>query len=409
MVKLKYFYNVSRTFWKMDGTPFIPNDPPVGFPTHLLSVFFLITAIFRNNVAFLVFFNERREFLMLDQSLIDAVRELQLQIPIDQIDWQRLCQNFLKNFSTLPFYLNQRIQKIDWNNVIFLRRTLLIRLEDRKQVPAKYMENFGEMWCEKSRRTEHHIKCQIRGTPEEVIIPISAIVNHIPSKKDVSEYDEKLAQQKAKEKAARDAEEAKQQSEAYKAQMKERGKIVSFPQIQRHYPLFSDASMKALFILCKRFQIALERTYQFNLIIFRLICLGDQSLYSPPEIVEEDQKDFEAFMEIYMNQFVGRGIVSNTIRFQLSTLPDHLRGIFEIDCLRNKNYSPTQADVNSLLEKGDKFFPIFSATISENALALPDTYWKQREFGIEFRSQKSEFPTLHYLFTNREIFDDLVQ
>ena len=373
----------------------IPTDPPAGFPTHLLSVFFLITAIFRNNVAFLVFFNERREWLMLDQILIDAVRELQLRIPIDQIDWQRLCQHFLTNFTTLPFYLNQGIQEINWNDVIFVRRNLLIRLEDGRQVPAKYIENFGEMWCEQSGRNEHHIRCQIRGTDEVVIIPISAIVNHILSKKDVSQYDENLAKQKAKEKAARDTEEAKQQSEAYKAQMKERGKIVSFPQIQRNYPLLSEVSMKVLFLLCKRFGIALDFTYQFNLLVRRLVCIGDQSNFQ--ELAEEDQEAFMAFMERYMNQFVGRVIVSNTIRFQKSNLADKLRGLFEIHCLRNKIYSPTQADVDSFLSKGDEFFAKFAATISENELALPDTYWTQAEFGV-LTKQKKGYGMLQFLF-----------
>ena len=346
---------------------------------------------------------------MLEQYIIDAVKELLLHIPIDQINWQQICQHFLTNFTTLPFYLNGGIQEIDWNNVIFLRRTLLIRLENGREVLAKYVENFGEIPCEHSGIIELYIKCQIRATDEEVIIPISAIVNHIPSKKDVLEYDEKLAQQKAKEKADRDAEESKQQFEAYNAQMKESGKIVSFPAIQKRYPLLSKVSMKVLFLLCKRFGIALDRTYEFNLIIFRLICLGDQSIYSPPELAEEYQKDFETFMEIYMNQFVGRGIVSITIRFQKSTLPDHLRGLFEINCHRNQNYSPTQTDVDFLLEKGDEFFAKFAATISENALALPDIYWNQQEFGVECMKQKSVFPTLHYLYRTREIFDDLVR
>jgi hypothetical protein len=375
----------------------IPTDPPVGFPIHLLSVFFLITAIFRNNVAFLVFFNERREWLMLDQSLIGAVRELQLRIQIDQIDWQRLCQHFLTNFTTLPFYLNQRIQEIDWNNVIFLKRTLLIRLEDGRQVLAKYVENFGEMWCEHTIKNEHHIRCQIRGTDEEVIISISAIVNHIPSKKDVSQYDKKIAQEKAKEKAARDAEEAKQQSEAYKAKMRKQGEIVSFPQIQRNYPLFSEVSMKVLFLLCKRFGIALEFTYRFNLIVRRLVCLGDQSIYSPPELAEEDQEAFMAFRERYVNQFVGRVIVSNTIRFQQSNLPDKLRGLFEIHCHRSQNNSPTQADVDSFILKSDEFFAKFAATILENALALPDTYWTQPEFDV-LTKQKKSYPMCQFLF-----------
>lgn len=346
----------------------IPTDPPAGLPNHLLPVFYLITAIFSNIVAFLVFFNGRREWLMLDESLIDAVRELQLRIPIDQIDWQRLCQHFLTNFTTLPFYLNQGIQEIDWNNVIFLRRTLLIRLEDGREVLAKYIENFGEMKCEKTGRTEHYIRCQIRGTPEVDVIPISAILNHMPSRKDIINYDEK------------------QQSDAYNAQMRKRGEIVSFPQIQRNYPLFSEVSMKILFFLCKRFGIALDFTYQFNLLVRRLVCLGDQSNFQ--ELAEEDQEAFMAFMERYMNQFVGRVIVSNTIRFQQSNLADKLRGLFEIHCHRNQNYSPTQADVDSFLSKGDEFFAKFAATISENALALPDTYWTQAEFGVLTKKKK---------------------
>jgi len=373
----------------------IPTDPPAGFPSHLLSVFFLITGIFGNNVAFLVFFNGRREWLMLDHRLIDAVKNLQRQIPIDQIEWQRLCQHFLTNFTTLPFHLPQRIQEIEWSNVIFVKRNLQIHLADGRQVPAKYIENFGEMWCEQSGKNEHHIRCQIRGTPEEVIIPISAIVTHILSKKDVSQYDENLAQKKAEEKAVRDAEEAKQHSEAYKTQMRERGEIVGFPKIQRNYPLFSEVSMKVLFLLCKRFGIALDFSYKFNLLVRRLVCLVDQSEFQ--ELVEEDQKAFIAFMEKYMDQFVGRVIVSKTVRFQQSNLPDHLRGLFEIHCLQIENHSPTQTDVDSFLEKGDESFSTIAASISENALALPDTFWTQPEFGV-LTKQKKGYPMFQFLF-----------
>jgi hypothetical protein len=89
-----------------------------------------------------------------------------------------------------------------------------------------------------------------------------------------------------------------------------------------------------------------------------------------------------------MNQFVGRVIVSNTIRFQQSTLSDHLRGIFEIQCLQIENYSPTQTDVDSFLSNGDEFFSKFAATISEKALALPNTFWTQAEFGVLTKQKK---------------------
>lgn len=402
----------------MDGI--IPTDPPASLLAYLLPMFFLITALFRNNVAFLVFCDGRLEWLMLDQRMIDAVRELQLQIPIDQIDWHQLCVYFLSQFQQLPFYLLQRIQRIDWNNVIFLRRTLLIHLEDGREVLAKYVENFGEMWCENSRRNEHHIRCQIRGTSEEVIIPISAIVKHMISEKEKNEYDEKLAQEKAKEKATRDAEEAKQHSEAYKAQMMERGKICAFPKIQRNYPLFTPEFMLILFFICKKNGIEIGFGYRFNLIVRRLVCFvrrseskHDQPTSPSPsqnlpeeynkalkdfmdkctsQFPEEDIKAFEAFVEKYMTQFVGRVIRSRTIRFQLfiapkeSRIPEYLHRVFEYHCHLTKNYSPTQADVDAFLKKGEEYFTRLAeemTTRSENPLTLSDEYWKNwKEFDV---------------------------
>ena len=387
----------------------IPTDPPVGFPTHLLPMFFLITGIFRNNVAFLVLFNGRLEWLMLDERLIDYVRELQLQNPIDQINWQRLCDYFLTIFTNLPFDLNQgitEIEWIDWDNVIFLRRTLLISLKDGREVLAKYIENFGEMDCEKSGRREHHIKCQIRGTDEEDIIPISAILQHMISKKDKNEYDEKLAQQKANEKAARDAEEARKYSEDYKAQMSERGEIVSFPGMQRYYPLFTPEFMIILFLLCKRFEIKIGFGYRFNLIVDRLRYFVGNSDFLPQ--LEEDKDAFEAFVEKYMTQIVGRVIRSRTIRFQLfiapkeSRIPEYLHRVFEYHCHLTKNYSPTQADVNAFLRKGDEYFTSLAqemAERSESPLELSDEYWTNwKEFGILTMLTKSCYPMCEVIF-----------
>jgi hypothetical protein len=368
----------------------IPTDPPAGLLDYLLPVFFLITALFRNNVAFLVFYDGRLEWLMLDQRMIDAVTNFRLQNPIDQINWHRLCQHFLKNYAKLPFDLHQRIQRIDWNNVIFFRRTMQVRLVDGRIVYARYIENFGEMHCDRTGIYEYHIKCQIRGADEEAVIPISAIMNHMPSRKVVDEYLKKLAQQQV-------VEQAKQHSEDYKAQMRERGNIVEFPKMQRNYPLFSEVSMKVLFLLCKRFGIELGFTRLFNRIVRQIRDLGDQSRFPSVELSEADQKDFEAFMKKYMKHFVGRVIVSNTIRFQKSNLPDNLRGLFEIHCYQNQNYSPTQTDVDSFLEKGDEFFTKFAATTSENAMALPDEYWMNPEFGV-FTKKKKGYPMCEFLF-----------
>lgn len=342
----------------------IPNEPTPGLQGKYLQIFFLITSILRNNFDFVVFNDGRFEWLMLDQNPIVSIERLKRRIRIDQIDWNILCMDFFENYKRLPFLVDQSIKEIDWNNVIFLRRTLMIRLEDGRHVLAKYVEKIG-----------HQIKCIVRETNEEIIIPLSSVVNHIPSRKDILDYDKKIAQQRAAKRSV----------------------ICQFPQIQRNYPLFSEVSMKVLFLLCKRFGIALDFTYQFNLLVRRLVCLGDQSIYSSPQLAEEDQDAFMAFMERYMNQFVGRVIVSNTIRFQQSNLPDNKRGLFEIHCYRNQNYSPTQEDVDFFLSKSDEFFDKFAVTILENALSLPDTYWTQAEFGV-LTKQKKGYGTCLFLF-----------
>lgn len=371
----------------MNGTPFIPTDPPAGFPSHLLPVFFLITSIFRNDVVFLVFFNGRREWLMLDQMLIHTVRELQKQISIGEIDWQRLCQNFLTNITTLPFHLNQSIQKINWNDVIFLRRRLQIRLENGTQVLAKYVENFGEMWCENSRRNEHHIRCQISGTNEEVIIPISAIVNHIPSSIYINQYNQKLAEKKAEEKLAIDAKAAAEASEAYRQQMINRGSIVGPLEIQHYYPSFSIGSLQALSQLCKKFGIVPDFTHVFNLIVDRFQKFGDHSSFAIQQLSEDDQKSFDAFLKKYMNEIVGRVIRSKTARFKQSKLPVHLFRVFEYYCYLFKINSPTHQDIDDFLKKGDEYFKELATnmiTKSGNPLEFrfPDEYWICPEFHV---------------------------
>jgi len=413
---------------------FIPTDPPAGLLAYLLPVFFLITALFRKNVAFLVFFDGKIEWLMLDQRMIDAVGDFQLQIRIDQIDWHRLCQHFFSQFQRLPFVLHQRIQGIDWNNVIFFRRTMQVCLEDGSLVYARYIENFGEMWCDQFGKNEHHIRCQIRGTDEEVIIPISAIVNHIPPRKDIDEFLKNLAQQQAEEKAACDADEAKQQSEAYKAQMMERGKIIAFPKIQRNYPLFTPEFMLILFLICKKIRIEIGFGYRFNLIVRRLVCFvrRSESQHDKPsspsqnlpekynkalkdfmekcrsQFPEEDIKAFEAFVEKYMTQFVGRVIRSRTIRFQLfiapkeSRIPEYLHRVFEYYCHLTKNYSTNQSYVDAFLKKGDEYFSRLAeemTTRSENPLTLSDEYWTNwREFGVLTMVTKSRYTMCEVIF-----------
>jgi hypothetical protein len=355
---------------------------PVGLGSVLIPVFFLINALFQNNVAFLVFFDQRIEWLLLDDRLVNMVRQLQQQLPLHEIDWKRLCQHFFDTYPLLPFYLGREVREISWNDVIFVRRTMQIRLQDGRLVLAKYIkyiENFREMPCHQFKMNEHHIKCQIRGTGEEVTIPISAIVNHIPSRKDVAEYDQKIAQQKDEEKAAIDAKAAAEASDAFKDQMRQRGAIVDKSSPQRYYPLLSDHLLQILYHLSVRCKVKIGFEYKFNLLIFRLLSFGDQSQFPLPQLSEEKKTEFESFKTKYNNEMVGRVICSKTARYKVPESSEELK---------------QSSDGRS--------------SKSVEALSLPDSYWIQPEEGVEVRELKSGNPMFHHLLTNRKVFEQLV-
>jgi hypothetical protein len=298
---------------------FIPTTPPAGLLEYLVPVFFLITALFRNNVAFLVFCDGKIEWLMLDQIMIDAVRELQHQIPIDQIDWHRLCQHFFSQFQRLPFYLHQRIHEIDWNNVIFFRRTMQVHLEDGMLVYARYIENFGEMWCDQSEKNEHHIRCQIRGTDEEVVIPISAIVNHMPSRKDVDEYLKKLAQQQAEKEAARAAEEAERLEKKRIADIKKRSAV-----LPPTYPRLSDFFLQILFNLCMTKRVVIGFTLEFNLLFLEHLNFDEERQTGLSGISEENSPNFEIFKKKYNECFADKFIYPRPQPKYYPLLSEHL-------------------------------------------------------------------------------------
>lgn len=383
----------------MDATtPPAPPAPPANLANEFFPVFFLIISLLKNHAEFLVFHNGRLEWLLLHERLVDTVTQLRHQIPVHEINWQRLCQHFLTTFPFLLFDLGQQdVRKIDWKNVIFLRRTIMIRLENGIIVPAKYVENFGKMPCDSTGIDEHHIKCQIRCIDDEIIIPISAIVDHMPSKKVVEGYEKELKRVEQLNKEKADAEAAAKASDESREQLMKRGENVGFSKVQRYYPNFSQETLRILFLLCRRFNIVPDFTYQFNLTVLRLLSLGDQSRFPLPQLSEEDQEAFEAFEQKYNTEMVGRVIKSKTGRFQASSLPDHLHRCFEYDCFLLEIDSPTQEDADAFLQRGEAYFSTLAtnmSTKSESALTFPESYWTQSEFGVELRHLKNPMPHL---------------
>jgi hypothetical protein len=316
---------------------------------------------------------------------------------------------------------------------------LKISLPDGQIAFAKYTGNRGDLFIVEELVTKEVFEIPLQNILDHSQPPPDVLQRYkddLAAKKAAAEKAARAAEKAARaaeeaaraaEEAARAAEEAKQKSQASKAQMMKRGKINEFPEIQRNYPLFSPEFMLILFLLCKRFGIEIGFGYRFNLIVRRLAyfvrcseCFVRRSDYqhdqpnSPPQNLPEEYnkalkdfmekctsqfpeeviKSFEAFVEGYMKQVVGLVIVSRTIRFQQSNLPDKSRGLFEIHCHQNQNYSPTQADVDSFLSKSDVKFAV---TILENPLALPDIYWTQEEFGV-LTKQKKGYGMCQFLF-----------
>ena len=377
--------------------------PPSNLPPALFPVFFFLTSLFSNTVAFLVFRDGKFHWLVIRDELRSLVRKLQSQFQLEEINWHKLCDYFVTRIPHLPFDFGQTIIDVDWKNILFRRRIMKIKLPDGTRdgtsVIAKYLEHFGESWNETTKMNEHFLTFEIRGSGEHVTIPLSDIITHVPTKADLFSYDNALEKRKNEEVAKAQEKESAEASEAYNEQMIERGVIVSFPNIQRHYPNFSIPALQVLFLLCRRFNIVPDFTYHFILIVIRLLSLGDQLRFHLPQLSEEDQKDFEAFQQKYNSEMVGRVIKSKTGRFQASSLPDHLRRCFEYDCFLFEIESPTQEDVNAFLQKGEAYFSKLAtnmSTTSESALAFSDLYWTQSEFGVELRRLKN--PMLQFLF-----------
>jgi hypothetical protein len=354
------------------------------------AIHLFIQSVLKNRVAFLVFHNGRITWGMLRSDFVEFVREILSILPPanrhHEVDWNEVCRVFQQRIPRLPFLIDGYVE-LEWKQVIFENRNLMIRLPNGQIVPAKYIEYFGEMMCDNSQNIDHHISCQIRGTDERVIIPIGDIVTHLPSKKNLEDYDQKLAEKKAEEKAAIDAKAAAEASEAYRQQMMDRGSIVGHLEIQRYYPLFSIGSLQALFQICKKFGIVPDFTYEFNLIVDRFQKLVDHSSFAIQQLSEDDQKAFDAFSTKYMNEIVGRVIRSKTARFKQSKLPVYLFRVFEYYCYLFQINSPTHEDIDEFLKKGDDYFEELATnmtTTSGNPLEFPfpDEYWTRPEFHV---------------------------
>jgi hypothetical protein len=401
----------------------------------ILSLLFM-QQIMKRKYQFLVYHNGRLHLTQISRYCLQESLVIFGQIPEDQELSQEMLNHILQCmravFQQLSFVIDGQLVYVDWKDVVFAgepgrRRTLKISLPDGQIAFAKYTGNRGDLFI-----------FEVVGTNEVVEIPLAKILDHTqPPSEVLQKYKDDLAAKKAAaekaaraaeeaaraaeeaaraaEEAARAAEEAKQHSEAYKDQMMERGEIIAFPNIQRNYPFFTLRFMLILFLLCKRFRIEIGFSYRFNLIVRRLACFVrrsqsqyDQSGFPLPEIPEEDNKAFEAFVEKYMSQFVGRVIRSRTIRFQLfiapkeSRIPEYLHRVFEYYCHLTKNYSPTQADVDAFLRQGDEYFSRLAeemTTRSENPLTLSDEYWTNwREFGVLTMVTKSRYTMCEVIF-----------
>jgi len=369
--------------------------PPANLPLALFPVFFFLTSLFSNTVAFLVFRDGKFHWLIIHDDLLRLVRSVQAQFGSNEINWERLCNCFMKDVSFLPFYFGQSLLEVKWKDVLFPRRIMMIMCPSGRIVPARYKEHFGEMWSEKTNQNEHFITFEVRGTGELFTIPITDIITHVPSKKDIEDYDQYFERKKLDERVNLEEKAAAEASEEFKERMRQRCKDVRFSEVQRYYPLFSQETLRILFLLCRRFNIVPDFIYKFNLFVLRLLSLGDQSRFHLPQLSEEDQAAFEAFEQEYDTKMVGRVIKSKTGRFQesqVSNLPDHLRRLFEYFCFLLDIESPTQEDVNAFLEKGDAYFEQLArnmSTISGDVLEFPDSYWTQPEFGVVLKDSKN--------------------
>jgi hypothetical protein len=398
----------------------------------------LILQIMRRQLKFLVFHDGRLHFLEISRfcltSTIHIINQFQDLQRLSDIEIEEKLLCLKASFNQLSFMIDGQLELVyvDWEDVVFQgepgkQRTLKISLPDGQIAFAKYIGNSGDLFIIEEIVTKEVFEIPLQNIldhnkPSSEVLEkyMADIAAKIAAEKEAAQAEKEAAQAaeeaaRAAKEAARAAEEAQQQSEAFKDQMMKRGKICAFPKIQRNYPFFTPEFMLILFLLCKRFKIEIAFGYRFNLIVRRLVCFvrcsesqHDQSGFPFPELPEEDKEAFEAFVEKYMTQFVGRVIRSRTIRLQLfiepkeSRIPEYLHRVFEYYCHLTKNYSPTQADVDAFLRQGDENFSRLAdemTTRSENPLTLSDEYWTNwREFGVLTMLTTSCFPMCEVIF-----------
>lgn len=360
--------------------------PPSGFPKNMLVIFLFIQAIMNGQTFFIVFYGGKFGLAEIDSDVLHqmilflAPVFLQIRREQDnQLPWESICNQFKHQFQIPLMILNGGLLQIPWICFLLGPRNIAIEMPEG-EIFAKYV----------SESNEHgigHITIETRNTREIFDVSTDQITR-FPTSDELRKSDEEFASRK-------DAEAATETSEAFNEQMRERSKNVGFPGIQRYYPNFSQETLRILFLLCRRFNIVPDFTYQFNLIVLRLLPLGDQSRFPLPQLSEEDQKDFEAFKQKYNTQMVGRVIKSKTGRFQesqASSLPDHLRRLFEYFCFLLEIESPSQEDVDKFLQKVDVYFEQLAtnmSTKSGSALTFPDSYWTQPEFGVVLKNSKN--------------------
>jgi hypothetical protein len=82
------------------------------------------------------------------------------------------------------------------------------------------------------------------------------------------------------------------------------------------YPLLNDSDLKVLFLLVKKLEMAFKRSYEFNLLVIRLLACGSQERFVEelPALVDSDESLIRQFVKDYNQFFMGYPMTSQTLR-----------------------------------------------------------------------------------------------
>lgn len=360
---------------------------------------------------------------------VAAGQEYFLVLLNGKLHWAKINMMFLDSFGQLVFDIDDQLVEVQLDDIVLSGkpgqyRTMIIKHPETHAVCfGRYVGHSGFFICKITGRRLPAFEFRIRGTNESVNIPVSAISPTFPTREETSEYDREFAKaaeaaeaERERTKAAEAAsaaeaerardEKAKAAKAAFFEGLKEQGMAFKSQPHLTKYPMFSDATLLVLFVICKMTKTMIGlRSYQFILCVVRLAILGDQSRFPHPSISEEDMKEFEDFKRNYNTDFVGRVMSSMTRRVQIKPKPsdsekrmltEQERRLIEYYCLLIGEELPTKEVVKDFLERDETFFKTLAmniSTTSESALTFPASYWLQSEYRIEVKALSFPMPT----------------